>query len=78
MAMNTPVIATRHGGALDIIQDGRNGFLFTPGDAIELSAVICKQKDISPTGLREYVLDHFTLKKMIDETIGVYERINHA
>lgn len=74
MAMNTPVIATRHGGALDIIEEGLNGFLVTPGNVNELSAALRRQKEIPRTGLREYVLCHFTLEKMVETTIGVYEK----
>ena len=78
MAMNTPVIATRHGGALDIIEEGRNGFLVTPGSANELADALRRQKEIPRAGLREQVLRHFTLNEMVEETIGVYQRIIHA
>ena len=74
MAMNTSVIATRHGGALDIIEEGLNGFLVTPGSVNELSAALRRQKEIQRTGLREYVLDRFTLVKMVETTIGVYKK----
>ena len=72
MAMNTPVIATRHGGALDIIEEGVNGFLFAPGDAIELAVALHKQNGIPRDGLREKVLRRFTLDQMVENTINVY------
>ncbi|MDK2858735.1 MAG: hypothetical protein PWQ89_1854 [Verrucomicrobiota bacterium] len=75
MAMNTPVIATRHGGALDIIEEGVNGFLFAPGRADQLTAAILKEKEIPPTGLRAYVLRRFTLEQMVEQTIGVYRNV---
>ncbi|NOU36359.1 MAG: glycosyltransferase family 4 protein [Kiritimatiellaceae bacterium] len=74
MAMNTPVIATRHGGALDIIEEGLNGFLVSPGNVNELAEAIRRQKEIPRTGLREYVLGHFTLEKMVETTIDVYKK----
>jgi glycosyltransferase involved in cell wall biosynthesis len=74
MAMNTPVIATRHGGALDIIEEGLNGFLVSPGNVNELAEAIRRQKEIPSTGLREYVLGRFTLEKMVETTIDVYKK----
>ena len=72
MAMNTPVIATRHGGALDIIDEGKNGFLFTPGNANELAAAIRQQKNTPSAALRTYVLRRFTLEKMVEQTLHAY------
>ncbi len=75
MAMNTPIIATRHGGALDIIEEGQTGFLVSPGNPNELATALRRQKDIESTGLRDYVLSRFLLDQMVDKTIGVYERL---
>lgn len=36
MACGTPVIGSRRGGVLDFMEDAYNGFLFEPGNAIEL------------------------------------------
>ena len=41
MATSTPVIASRIGGIPDIIRDGENGFLFEPGNEIELAEKLC-------------------------------------
>ncbi len=76
MAMNTPVIATRHGGALDIIQEGRNGELFTPGNPQELASKILKQKSEPKSDLRSYTLKNFSLEKMVDSTIEVYDELH--
>ncbi len=75
MAMNTPVIAARHGGALDIIEEGRNSFLFAPGNANELADTIRRQIEIPRAGLREYVLRRFTLNGMVEKTINVYKTL---
>ena len=39
-AFGTPVIASRSGGLNEIIQEGKNGFLFTPGDVTQLRQII--------------------------------------
>jgi glycosyltransferase involved in cell wall biosynthesis len=75
MAMNTPVIATRHGGALDIIEEGSNGFLFAPGDATGLAQVLRKQREIQHIELRERILSRFTLDGMVKKTIAVYSNL---
>ena len=40
MASGVPVVGARAGGVPDIIQDGHNGYLFTPGDLGEFTAHI--------------------------------------
>lgn len=42
MAMGLPVIATRHGGALDIIVDGETGILVPPNNADALADAIAR------------------------------------
>ncbi|MFN3373620.1 MAG: glycosyltransferase, partial [Chloroflexus sp.] len=38
LASALPVVAARAGGAIDLVQHGQNGFLFTPGVASDLRA----------------------------------------
>ena len=40
MAMAKPVVAPRLDNIRDVIDDGRNGLLFTPGDAADLARVL--------------------------------------
>ncbi|MDZ8052998.1 MAG: glycosyltransferase family 4 protein [Aulosira sp. ZfuVER01] len=40
MLCGTPVVATKAGGAMELIEAGVNGFLFPPGDSQELAQVI--------------------------------------
>ena len=42
MAAGKPVIASRIGGLIDVIQDGRTGFLVQPGNSDELSKAILR------------------------------------
>ena len=71
LAMNTPVIATQHGGPLDIIEDGKNGYFFEIGDAKELARLILKH-DLPGKDLRTDISQRFSLNKMIDSTLAVY------
>ena len=48
----TPVIASRVGALPEIILDGVNGYLFTPGDADELAGIL-NELDRQPERLRE-------------------------
>jgi glycosyltransferase involved in cell wall biosynthesis len=75
MAMGTPVIATRHGGAMDIIENGRNGFLFDPGDDAGLAQHIGGIDRIDRAALRPYVADRFSLEKMVESAITVYREL---
>lgn len=45
MAARRPVIAARHGGVLDIVEDGVTGLLVTPGDAAALAAATARLAD---------------------------------
>ena len=72
MAMNTPVLATRHGGALDIITEGETGGLFSVGNVAELVACM---KEQHASSLREYVLNHFEQGMMVERIIQVYEKL---
>ncbi len=80
LAMNVPVVATGHGGILDIVLDGRTGFLFRPGDHEELKNKIVLADTLRGTGLREweYIADNFSLGMMVEKTIRQYEMLQPA
>ena len=75
LAMDCPVIASRFGGALDIVKDGENGFLYTPGDHRELAELLVKSKEKKFTHLREDALARFGLEQMVSKTLAVYEEV---
>ena len=75
LAMNTPVIAAAHGGVLDIIRDGTDGVLYTPGNAEELAAALDKVRTTTYIGLRAHILDNFTSAQMVAKTLAVYETL---
>ncbi|WP_342542041.1 glycosyltransferase family 4 protein [Paenisporosarcina sp. FSL H8-0542] len=47
MACKTPILASAIGGILDYVQDGQNGWLFTPGDAVQLKDLLVKFDELS-------------------------------
>jgi len=72
LAMGAPVVATGHGGILDIVVDGETGFLFQPGDAEGLAGKILAALARPWPELREYVVSRFSLQQMVGKTLDVY------
>ncbi len=75
LAMDCPVIATRFGGALDIVREGINGWLVEPGDAAQLADRLVEASRHTLTGLREDALARFSLDQMVEKTLAVYEEV---
>ena len=73
LALNTPVVATNHGGVLDIIVEGENGFFYPVGDAEELAVKILHSRALNFDGYN-YISNHFSLKNMVQETLEVYNQ----
>lgn len=81
MACEVPVCASRTGGIPEIIEDGKTGYLFTPGDpeAIAESVLLALQ---SPQRIHalvkaaaEAVLQRFSVARMVQETREVYTNV---
>jgi glycosyltransferase involved in cell wall biosynthesis len=75
LAMNTPVIASAHGGSLDILLDGENGFLFPPGDPAALAARILDALPFRFFNMREHIERNFSLEHMTETELAVYEEL---
>ena len=74
IAINTPVVATNHGGVKDIIKDGINGYLINVEDVNELAIKIIESKDLKFDGYK-YITDNFSLGQMVEKTLKVYKGI---
>lgn len=80
-AMETPVIATDHGGSRETVLPGRTGWLVAPGDAEAMAAAIREAlsspdrlKEIGKAG-RAFVLDNYTTARMLDREFSAYRRL---
>ena len=73
MACGTPVIAFNRGSMPELVENGQNGFLVNNvAEAVETVARII---EIDREYCRRHVERHFTVDRMINEYIQVYEMI---
>jgi glycosyltransferase involved in cell wall biosynthesis len=75
LALGTPVVATNHGGVMDIIVEGENGFFYPIGDNELLAKNIDKCSHLEFDGYR-YISENFSLDQMVDKTTKVYEKVD--
>jgi len=79
MSCGKPVVASRIGGILSIIDDGKNGLLITPGNIDELidKVFILLKNEAFASQLaddaRKEAIKKFSLDKMVKKTIKVFE-----
>ncbi len=81
MAMGKPVIATAHGGSLEIVIDNETGWLVEPSNSLAMSKVLDEALSMSKEQLscigengRNRVLSKFTTKTMCEQTVETYKR----
>jgi mannose-6-phosphate isomerase-like protein (cupin superfamily) len=73
MACGTPVIACNRGSMPELIEDGKNGFLVKTQD--EAIGAVSKIKDIDRACCRRHVEQYFTIDRMVEEYMQVYETV---
>lgn len=73
LAMETPVIAAAHGGVLDIVRDGTDGFLVPPGDVPALADALRRARDTRFGPLRPHIAATFTAERMAAATLALYQ-----
>jgi len=84
MAMRKPVVATRIGGAPEIIDDGVTGVIVPPADSDALAMTISRlladpqQRLEVGNAAREEVIEHYTEARLAEETAKVYEAVIEA
>jgi glycosyltransferase involved in cell wall biosynthesis len=73
MAMGLPVVLSRTGGAAEMVEPGRNGFLFSPGNVDELAghiAALAHDRDLTRKigeAATTRIHDSFSFTRMLDE-----------
>ena len=75
-AMQKPVVATAHGGALETVIDGMSGFLVPPSDAAALAEGIGRAldwQDYDGPAARARISAHFSTKSLQAKTLQVYK-----
>jgi len=75
LAMNIPVVATNHGGVLDIVCPGVTGFLFNPQDITTLVKNLNLCASLPRHNYRSIVEARFSLPQMVDATHNVYQEL---
>jgi glycosyltransferase involved in cell wall biosynthesis len=75
------VVATPTGGTPEIVLDGENGLLFTPGDPEDLAKKIIRlvddpalRKKLALSG-KQTIMERFTMPKMMDEIEGFLQEV---
>jgi len=73
MACGTPVIAFNRGSMSELIRDGINGYLVSTVE--EAVAAIGRLSEINRGDCRQWIETHFSVERMVDDYIKVYEDI---
>ncbi len=73
MATGTPVIAMNLGSAPEVIEHGKTGFLCSTVD--ECLAALEQIPTLNRADCRQHVVDHFSVKRMVDGYEAVYREI---
>ncbi len=74
LAANVPVITTPVGGNLEIIQEGKNGYIFEPGNIEQLSEIlrdVLQQKKTISVPVDTLIRDKYYLEKMVNEHVSL-------
>ena len=84
MASGLPVLASHVGGNLELVDQDRTGFFFSPGNLEELTRLIGRYVDnnslVREHGLnsRQRALKNFSLRNMTDKYEALYESVFQA
>lgn len=83
MAAHTPVIASRLGGIPELVDDGRTGYLFAPGDATDLANKM-REFLLDPSRVESFGAAAFqkiadnTVERHVDALLQVYDTARPA
>lgn len=81
MACGVPVVGSRSGSLMEVVEDGRTGVLSPPLDAIgfaeaidQLGRDLPRRSEMAARAVTR-VREHFTVDIAIEKTIGIYESV---
>jgi glycosyltransferase involved in cell wall biosynthesis len=81
MTMARPLIAPDHGGAVEMIENGKTGLLFKPGDAQDLAEKILTlyrdsalRNDMGRSA-RTHALQAFSIEEHVRHVEAVYKQL---
>ncbi len=81
MAAARPVVVTRCGGLVEVVEDGRSGFLVPPADPQSLASKVCEVLS-NPSlaaelggNARRRAEERFSLRRMLAEYENLYQRL---
>ena len=81
MAAGAPVVATRAGGAAEVVRHGENGILVPPGDPASLAAAVCQILEAPALAnqlgqaARRSILENYSMSQVVDRTSLVYDSL---
>jgi len=81
MACGLPVIASKIGGVVDVVEDGKSGILFEPGDVSGLASAMVRLLNDNELRFklgaeaRKRIVDSFSIDKIADEYINLYKEV---
>jgi glycosyltransferase involved in cell wall biosynthesis len=81
MACGVPIVGSRNGSLLEVVDEGKTGLLATPldaksfADAIEMLARDVELREKMGRQAVEHVHAKFTVEKAVEETIRIYESL---
>ncbi|MGD0804437.1 MAG: N-acetyl-alpha-D-glucosaminyl L-malate synthase BshA [Candidatus Bathyarchaeia archaeon] len=81
MSTGLPMIATKVGGVLEIVEDGENGLLVPPRHPEEIAKAILRlirdpklRRDLGERA-RKIVLERYTAEKVVNQYIEIFEKV---